>query len=235
MPSQQSVSAVNQSPIRTAIAASAAKQGSKFAPHLATVERQPGIRPADQKNMSPGPFRFDEQTWLRLVQTYGSQEGLGLAAEQITTGENGARMVRNPDREAGILSLREDPAIAQAMASRLALEQAPALASVLGRVPTDGELYLSHLLGPDRAARLVATRAANPAASATDLFPEAARRLPSVFGSKGAPKSVDQVMRTIEPHSDTRAAIGRKARFTDFVGQALSTSVTAGPVFRTGG
>jgi len=235
MSSHQSVNALNQSPIRTAIAASAAKQGSKFAPHLAAVERQPGIRPADQKNMSQGAFRFDEQTWLRLLQTYGTQEGLGLAAEQISTGENGARAVKNPDREAGILALREDPAIAQSMATRLALEHAPVLAGALGRTPTDGELYLSHHLGPDRAARLIATRAANPAVSATELFPEAARRLPTLFGSKAAPKSVDQVMRAIEHNPDVRAGVARKARFTDFVGQALSTSVTAGPVFRAGG
>lgn len=235
MPSQQSVSAVNQSPIRTAIAASAARQGNKFAPHLAQVERQPGIRPADQKNMAPGPYRFDEQTWLRLVQTYGSQEGLGLAAERITTEPTGSRTIRDPDQVARILALRDDPGVAQAMATRLATEQAPVLANAIGRPPSDGELYLAHLLGPDRAARLIATHAANPAASATEMFPEAARRLPLLFGSKASPKTVDQVMATVEPATDARVASGRKARFTDHLGQALTTSGTAGPVFRVGG
>ncbi len=235
MPSQHALSAISQSPIKTAIAASAARQGMKFAPHLAQVERQPGIRPADQKNMAAGPYGFEEQTWLRLLQAYGSQEGLGIAAEKVGTEANGARVVKDPDLAGRILALREDPDIARAMAHHLAIEQAPALTRSLGRPPSDGELYLAHILGTDRAARLIATRAANPAASATELFPEAARQLPALFGSKAAPKTVDQVMSTLEGTTAARSNSVGKPRFTDHVGHALTVAGTAGPTLRVGG
>ncbi|WP_119422830.1 hypothetical protein [Desertibaculum subflavum] len=173
-----------QSPIRTAVAAAAARQGTGFGPMLREIARLPGT-PADQVQGSPKtPFRFDDQTWLRLVQTYGAGHGLGQLAEGILTDANGAREARNPDLGQEILRLRDDPAVARVMAEHLATEHAKVLQGELGRAPTDGELYLSHLLGPDRAARFSRLQAANPAASATELFPDAARRYPALFGTE---------------------------------------------------
>ena len=182
-----------QSPIRTAVAASAARHGTSFGPMLREIARMPGT-PADKLQGAKGtPFRFDDQTWLRLVQTHGADHGLGHLAEGIGTGANGAREARNPELGQQILRLRDDPAVAGIMAEHLATEHAKVLQGEIGRAPTDGELYLSHLLGPDRAARFIRLHAANPAAQASELFPDAARRYPNLFGTEAAPASLQEV------------------------------------------
>lgn len=182
-----------QNPIRTAVAAAAARHGASFGPMLREAARLPGTPAGQMPASDKTPFRFDEQTWLRLVQTYGAEHGLGHLADGIVTVGNGAREARNPDLGQEILRLRDDPKVAQVLAEHLAVEHAKALQGEIGRAPTDGELYLSHLLGPDRAARFIRLHAANPAASATDLFPDAARRYPALFGAKTASVNLQEV------------------------------------------
>lgn len=211
-----------QSPIRTAVAAAAARQGSGFGPMLREVARLPGT-PADQV---PGnqktPFRFDDQTWLRLVQTHGADHGLGHLAEGILTDGNGAREARNPELGQEILRLRDDPEVARVMAEHLAVEHAKLLQADLGRAPTDGELYLSHLVGPDKAARFVRLQAANPAASATELFPDAARRYPALFGTEANSATLRDVQQrlSLTPVQPAKPKI-ELSRFTSTVAETV--------------
>lgn len=207
-----------QSPIRTAVAAAAARQGSSFGPMLREIARLPGTPSEQVQGAKETPFRFDEQTWLRLVQTHGASHGLGHLADGIVTDGNGAREARNPDLGLEILRLRDDPAVARTMAEHLAAEHAKVLQGELGRAPTDGELYLSHLLGPDKAARFVRLQAANPAASATELFPDAARRYPALFGSETAPASLQDVQGRLALGAVKSAkAPAERARFAETV------------------
>lgn len=71
------------------------------------------------------------------------------------------------------LKNRFDPAQAADAAARLAKDNAAHLRKVLGRDPTDGELYLAHQQGAGGAARLLK----NPSASAESVVGEAAVRL----------------------------------------------------------
>lgn len=219
-----------QSPIRTAVAAAAARHGSSFGPMLREVARLPGT-PADKlQGAKETPFRFDEQGWLRLVQTYGADHGLGHLAEGIVTEGNGAREARNPELGQEILRLRDDPAVARAMAEHLAAEHAKVLQGDLGRAPTDGELYLAHLLGPDRAARFIRLHAANPAASATDLFPDAARRYPALFGTEAASVTLKEIRDRLAFDAVQPAkARAERPKFTETVANTVLTKST-GPI-----
>jgi hypothetical protein len=213
-----------QSPIRTAVAAAAARHGTSFGPMLREIARMPGT-PAERLEGSKGiPYRFDDQTWLRLVQTYGGDHGLGHLAEGIATDGNGAREARNPELGLQILRLRDDPAVAGIMAGHLAVEHAKVLQGEIGRAPTDGELYLSHLLGPDRAARFIRLHAANPAAQASDLFPDASRRYPALFGTEAAPASLQEVrdrlaLDVAKPTKPQQA----RSRFAETVAETMLT------------
>lgn len=71
------------------------------------------------------------------------------------------------------LKNRYDPAEAADAAARLAKDNAAHLRKVLGRDPTDGELYLAHQQGAGGAARLLR----NPSASAESVVGAAAVRL----------------------------------------------------------
>lgn len=219
-----------QSPIRTAVAAAAARQGSSFGLMLREIARMPGTPVEQLQGSKETPFRFDDQTWLRLVQAHGADHGLGHLAEAIVTDGNGAREARNPALGQQILRLRDDPEIARVMAEHLAAEHAKALQGELGRAPTDGELYLSHLLGPDRAARFIRLHAANPAASATDLFPDAARRYPALFGSEAAAATLREVRDRLASDVVSPAkARAERSKFTASVANTVLAKPT-GPI-----
>lgn len=211
-----------QSPIRTAVAAAAARQGSSFGPMLREIARLPGTPAERLQGSDATPYRFDEQTWLRLMQTHGADHGLGHLAEGIVAVGNGAREARNPALGFEILRLRDDPDVARAMAGHLASEHAKLLQGELGRAPTDGELYLSHLLGPDRAARFIRLHAANPAAAATELFPDAARRYPALFGTAANPATLREVQQrlSLNPVQAATPKAGL-SRFADMVAETV--------------
>ena len=213
-----------QSPIRTAVAAAAARHGTSFGPMLREIARMPGT-PADRlEGNKATPYRFDDQTWLRLVQTHGADHGLGHLADGIGTSANGTREARNPELGQQILRLRDDPAVAGIMAEHLATEHAKVLQADLGRAPTDGELYLSHLLGPDRAARFIRLHAANPAGSASALFPDAARRYPALFGTEAAPASLQEVRDRLAFDAAKPAnPKAQRSRFAETVAETMST------------
>ena len=213
-----------QSPIRTAVAAAAARHGTSFGPMLREIARMPGTPAEKLQGAKDTPYRFDDQTWLRLVQTYGGDHGLGHFAERIATDSNGAREARNPELGQQILRLRDDPAVAGIMAEHLAAEHAKVLQGDLGRAPTDGELYLSHLLGPDRAARFIRLHTANPAALASDLFPDAARRYPALFGTEAAPSTLQEVRDrlTLDPAKTVKPRAER-SQFAETVAETMLT------------
>ena len=68
------------------------------------------------------------------------------------------------------------------------------LTGMIGRRPTDGELYIAHFLGVGGAGRLISKAESNPQASAAQLFPAAAAANRSIFYDRsGEPRSVSQV------------------------------------------
>lgn len=138
-----------------------------------------------------GLFQFIEQTWLRLVKTYGEAHGLGGFAAEIARTPEGRYAVSNPERKVEILNARYDAGKAAALAAELARENRGALEGALGR-PVDGaELYAAHFLGAGGAARLLASA---PDAAAADILPEAARANRNVFYDGARARSAGELI-----------------------------------------
>jgi GNAT superfamily N-acetyltransferase len=159
----------------------AASETGVSADYLASLaNRESSFNPTAQAGTSSarGLYQFTEATWLETLTRHGDRLGLS----------NVPALIRS-DRE-GVLSLRDNPELAIAAAALHSQDNARELANVLGRAPTDGELYSAHFLGMG-GARQLAT--ADPSAPASRLFPEAADANRSIFYRDGQPRTVAEV------------------------------------------
>lgn len=141
-----------------------------------------------------GLFQFIDQTWLSTVKKYGSEHGLGAAANAITQNANGRYEVADPAAREKILNLRFNPDAASAMAGELANENKTMLESRLGRAATSADLYTAHFLGPAGAAKLLS---AASTVKAADLLPQAAAANRNVFYDGARAKTVGEVVSSI--------------------------------------
>lgn len=187
-------------PVVEAIRTGSQRTGADFGYLLTTAQRESALDPDAKARSSSasGLFQFIEQTWLGVVKGAGAQHGLGPYADQIS--ERGGRFdVADAGTKAQILALRNDPKVSAVMAGELTRRNAAALSGVLGRAPTDGELYAAHFMGSRGAADLIRSAQANPRARAADLFPEQAAANRSIFFDRatGQARSVAEVHATL--------------------------------------
>lgn len=101
-----------------------------------------------------GHAQFIEQTWLEMVHRYGERYGIGDLASQISIVRGRYKAPNNTVLQQ-VLDLRTNPRWAALMAGHYAQENAAALAGRLNRRVTEGEVYLAHFAGPDKAALLI--------------------------------------------------------------------------------
>lgn len=169
--------------IASAIKQAASTNGTSFEYLLTTAKMESDFNPtAGAKTSSAhGLFQFIDQTWLGTVKEAGAQFGYGHFADAITKSSDGSYSVNDPSARQAILKLRDDPAAASSMAAVLTQSNSFKLTGVIGRRPTDGELYIAHFLGVGGAAKLIANVEDNPHASAAQLFPNAAAANRSIF------------------------------------------------------
>src|SRR5438067_5771124 len=181
--------------IAGAIKQAASSTGTSFEYLLATAKMESNFNPAAGASTSSahGLFQFIDQTWLGTVKEAGAQLGYGKYAEAITK-SSGSYSVKDPAARAAILKLRDDPAAASAMAAVLTQSNSFKLTGMIGRRPTDSELYMAHFMGVGGAAKLIANAEDNPQASAARLFPNAAAANRSIFYERdGRARSVYEV------------------------------------------
>lgn len=119
-----------------------------------------------------GPFQFVEGTFLNVVND---------PSFQAATGFNPSGMTREQ-----ILALRGDVAFATQAAGFFTMQNSQKLQRVLGRTPTDAELYMAHFLGSGGASELLRAMRDNPDANAAQMFPRAASANRSIFYTGGA-------------------------------------------------
>jgi hypothetical protein len=93
--------------------------------------------------------------------------------------------VVDPTARRDIMKLRDDPVASSAMAGVLTQSNSFQLTGMIGRRPTDGELYMAHFMGVGGAARLINSAVDDPQASAARMFPSAASANRSIFYDKG--------------------------------------------------
>jgi hypothetical protein len=178
-----------------AIEKAAQATGTSFDYLLKTALRESNFEPNAKATTSSatGLFQFIDQTWLATLKQAGPSLGYGDYAAAIVQ-SSGHYSVPDPAMRRAIMNLRLDPTANAAMAGALTQANAAQLSAGLGRKPTDGELYMAHVLGASGALKLIGASAATPQASAANLLPEAAQANRSLFYTgQGTARSASQV------------------------------------------
>ena len=170
--------------------------GASFEYLLATAKMESDFNPTAGASTSSarGLYQFIDQTWLATVKEAGGELGYSQYADAITKTSSGDYVVSDSATRQAIMKLRDDPAIASAMAGALTQSNSFQLTGMIGRRPTDGELYMAHFMGVGGAAKLISNAEDNPQASGARLFPNAAAANRSIFYDRiGRARSVSEV------------------------------------------
>jgi hypothetical protein len=182
--------------IAGAIKQAASATGTSFEYLLATAKMESDFNPKAGASTSSahGLYQFIDQTWLGTVKEAGAQLGYGQYANAISKSSSGSYSVSDPAARTAILKLRDDPAASSAMAAVLTQSNSFKLTGLIGRRPSDGELYMAHFMGVGGAAKLINNAEDNPQASGARLFPNAAAANRSIFYDRsGCARSVSEV------------------------------------------
>lgn len=184
------------------------RTGVDFAYLVAQAGQESGFRADAQARTSSarGLFQFIESTWLEVVRDHGAKYGLAHHARQIATDSDGRARVHDAAARREILSLRDDPRIAAAMAAEYARINQQTLSRELGVDLKKTDLYLGHFLGPAGAGKFLSALKDNPAQDAAALLPEAAAANRSVFYTEdGRPRSVGDIYAGFERKLEANA------------------------------
>jgi hypothetical protein len=154
--------------------------GGKLLDRIAMAESggNPNARAATSS--ASGLFQFTDDTWRRMVTRYGKKTGISV-------------------------EMKNDPRAQRTMAWLLTQEHAQALRRILGRKPTDGELYLAHFAGLPNAKLLLEARGSER--TVDDVLPgQVLQANRGIFYAGGKARSVDDVLRTLESKVRNTAA-----------------------------
>jgi hypothetical protein len=175
------------------------RSGVDFDYLLQTAVRESSLNPEAraQTSSAVGLFQFLEGTWLQVMKEEGPRLGYGQYAQAIQRTTGGDYVVPDPQLKAHILSLRTDPQIAADMAAAFTKSNGDYLAGRFGRMPSAGELYIAHFLGPQGAERLFNAGLSNPDQIAANLFPRQAAANRAIFYDNGTPRSIREVYRVL--------------------------------------
>lgn len=171
---------------------------------LQTAIRESSLDPAAKAPTSSavGLFQFLESTWLQVMKEAGPRLGYQRYADAISVDAEGDYVIRNKALRKQILALREDPQVAADMAAAFTQSNGAYLREKFGRMPSPGELYIAHFLGPQGAEKLFRAGLQDPEQSAAKLFPKQARANPQIFYADGAPRSIRQLYRALVARHD---------------------------------
>jgi hypothetical protein len=194
--------------IASAIRQAASATGASFEYLLATAKMESNFNPQASAGTSSakGLYQFIDQTWLGTVKEAGPALGYNGYADAITKSPSGSYSVDDPATRAAILKLRDDPTVASAMAGVLTQSNSFKLTGMIGRRPSDSELYMAHFMGVGGAAKLIANAEGNPQASGARLFPNAAAaNRPIFYDRDGRARSVSEVYSELNRRYDSAA------------------------------
>ncbi len=150
---------------------------------LKTAVRESSLNPAAKApdSSATGLFQFLDTTWLQVMKEEGPRLGYQSYADAITQNADGEFVIKDPKVRAEVLKLRENPAVAADMAAAFTKSNGDYLKARFGRMPSPGELYIAHFLGPQGAEKMFDAGLKNPDQVAATLFPKAAAANPSIF------------------------------------------------------
>lgn len=178
---------------------------------MALADTESRFDPTAQARTSSatGLFQFVDDTWLKLIGTYGAQYGLSDLATAITI-VDGRPVTRDAKIRREILGLRRQPYLSALMAGELAKHDGKKLEEVIGRAPSDAEAYLAHFFGITNAEQFVTLLEHKPKRRASTEFPAAASANRNLFyshaGRRARALSITQVFKKIDGMIKRRVA-----------------------------
>jgi hypothetical protein len=192
------------------------KSGVDFDYLLQTAIRESSLNPKAKASTSTatGLFQFLEGTWLQVMKDEGPRLGYQNYADAITETKDGDFVIKDPELRAEVLKLREDPQIAADLAAAFTRNNGAYLQDKFGRMPSPGELYIAHFLGPKGAEKMFTAGLANPDQIAANIFPRQAKANRSIFYADGQPRTIRQVYKAlVQKHEGGSVAAGTDAAF----------------------
>ncbi len=176
---------------------------------LKTAMRESSLNPSAKAPSSSavGLFQFLDSTWLQVMKEQGPRLGYQQYADAITKDSSGDYVVKDKKLRTEILKLREDPQIAADMAAAFTKSNGEYLEAKFGRMPSPGELYIAHFLGPQGAEKLFNAGLKDPDQVAAKLFPNQARANPQIFYDGKHPRTIREVYKAlVAKHNAIEAA-----------------------------
>ena len=202
------------SQVKNAISKAARTTGTDFNYLLITAQRESNFEKAAQAETSSaaGLFQFIESTWLQTIKEEGERLGLGQYADNIFKTRSGRFYVPDANMREEILDLRYDPDISAVVAGAYTKRNNNFVTGRLGRVPTDGELYIAHFLGASDASKLIHLVKIRPELKADTVFQRAAQANKSIFYDGVRSRSVQEVYdQLVASHQDIVVEPDRKS------------------------
>lgn len=221
--------------IAGAIKSAAGATGASFEYLISAAKIESNLNPKAQASTSSarGLYQFIEQTWLGTVKEAGAAFGFGKYADAISKSSSGRYSVSDSSTRNEILKLRDDPAVNAAMAGVLTQSNSFKLTGMIGRRPTDSELYMAHFMGVSGASKLISSAEDNPRASGPAMFPSAAAaNRPIFYNRDGSARSVSQVYSVLTSRYEAAAnsPVARTAMASAGVTPGQSRVAAAAPV-----
>lgn len=166
---------------------------------LQTAIRESSLNPEAKAPSSSavGLFQFLESTWLQTMKEQGPRLGYQTYADAISVNADGDYTVKNKALRKEILALRENPQVAADLAAAFTQSNGAYLEGKFGRMPSAGELYIAHFLGPQGAEKLFRAGLDNPDQVAAKLFPKQAKANPQIFYSGGEPRTIRELYKAL--------------------------------------
>jgi len=175
-----------------------------------TAMRESSLNPEAKAPSSSavGLFQFLDSTWLQVMKEEGPRLGYQKYADAISKDSSGDYVVKDKKLRTEILKLREDPQIAADMAAAFTQANGQYLQAKFGRMPSPGELYIAHFLGPQGAEKMFNAGLDNPDQVAAKLFPKQAHANRQIFyDHDGHARTIREVYKAlVAKHNDLVAA-----------------------------
>ena len=149
---------------------------------MALADKESAFQPQVKASTSSarGLYQFIDRTWLDVVRRFGAAHGLATEAAAVY-GDKDKPIVDDLALRARILEMRNDPYLSAVMAAEMLKADADEIGLKVGRTLTTTEMYLTHFLGLEDAARFIALREEKTPPAASEIFPAAARANVAIF------------------------------------------------------
>ena len=196
---------------------------------LQTAQRESSLNPTAKAPSSSavGLFQFLDSTWLQVMKEEGPRLGYQKYADAITTDKDGDYVIKDKKLRAEVLKLREDPQVAADMAAAFTRSNGAYLEAKFGRMPSPGELYIAHFLGPQGAEKMFNAGLQDPDQVAAKLFPKQAKANPQIFYSDGHARTVREVYKALVAKHDGIVAADLQPD-AKFAAQQMAPATPAG-------